>query len=397
MSLLKSGIAISKGNLIFSIYSFFYLFTFYIILTSLPNLSISTNYRLIVVAALNFEICIAILISSFFIKKINKLIFAYIIPLLIIIMSIFLFLTNWPFTLIIIFAIAPLLSIELVIFFNHFQEITLSSERARTAGIIAFVTLPFIFILTLMRQSSMNSFYSLIFIIVLNLGIIFLFFLRPNIKSINEKKEVGNYFEKKVIFFYLFPWILFSIINVTLAEDASIYILEQTSASFHLFLVALQVIGVNFGAVIAGFFADFFGRRITLALSLTLYGTSSVLVGMFTTNGAFSLMYFINGMSWGILFVLYIFVVWGDLANKDNCAKMYSFGLITYFSSLGIGLLIPRTFLPISTSSLLTCLIIFLSIIPVFLAPELISSDFIEKIRLKRHINVIKKLNKNQG
>jgi MFS family permease len=160
------------------------------------------------------------------------------------------------------------------------------------------------------------------------------------------------------------------------------------------FLIGLQAIGVNLGAIIAGFFADFSGRRITLALSLTLYGISAVLGGMFTTNETLSFMYFINGTSWGILFVLYFFVIIGDLANSENCAKMYSLGLVTYFSSVAIGL-IYQGFLSSIISSLLTCLLIFLSIIPVLLSPELISSDFIKRIKLKRHTNAIKKLNKN--
>ena len=202
--------------------------------------------------------------------------------------------------------------------------------------------------------------------------------------------------KKKIVFLYLVPWLLFSIINVTLAKNNSTYIFEQTSASFYVFLVALQAIGVCFGAIIAGFVADLFGRRIALAITLSLYGTSAALGGIFANPQVFSVMYFINGMSWGILFVMYIFVVWGDLANKDNCSKMYSLGVLTYFLSLGLGAFIPQIFLPFGTSSLLICLIIFLSILPIFLSPELVRSDFIERIRLKRHINALSK-NKNQG
>jgi MFS family permease len=242
-----------------------------------------------------------------------------------------------------------------------------------------------------------NAPYFILFIAMLSLGLFLFVFLRTKVNNVEGKKEAQNCFEKKVVILYLVPWLLFSIINVTLAKNNSTHIFEQTSASFYVLLIALQVIGVCFGAIIAGFVADFFGRRIVLAVTLSLYGTSSALGGIFTNPQVFSVMYFINGMSWGILFVMYIFVVWGDLANKDNCAKMYSLGAITYFLSLGIGAIIPQTFLPLGTSSLLICLIIFLSILPIFMAPELATTDFIEGIKLKRHINTVKKLKKNQG
>ena len=362
MSLLKSGIEISKRKFIFIVYSFFFIFIFYYILSLLVNL-----HGLIATAALNFEICIAIFASSFFVKKINGIIFCYITALITVIVSIFIFITNGLFQLIFIFSIAPLFSVGLLIFFNYFQQITVSTERGRVAEVVALAVLPCFFILSLVPPSNVNAPYFILFIAMLSLGLFFFVLFRAKVNNVESKKEVQNYFEKKVVFLYLIPWLLFSIINVTLAKSNSIHIFEQTSASFYVFLVALQVIGVCFGAIIAGFVADFFGRRIALAATLSLYGTSSALGGIFANPQVFSVLYFINGMSWGILFVMYIFVVWGDLANKDNCAKMYSLGLITYFLSLGIGAFIPQAFLPIGTSSLLTCLIAFLSILPIFM------------------------------
>jgi hypothetical protein len=316
--------------------------------------------------------------------------------LIIAIVSIFIFITNGPLQLIFIFSIAPLFSIELLFFFSYFQRITLSTERARVAEVVALAVLPCLFILTLVPPSKANAPYFILFIATLSLGLFLFVFFRTKVNNVESKKEVQNYFEKKVVFLYVVPWILFSIINVTLAKNNSAHIFGQTSASFYVFLVALQVMGVCFGAMIAGFVADFFGRRIALAITLTLYGTSAALGGLFPNPQVFSLMYLINGMSWGILFVMYIFVVWGDLSNKDNRAKMYSMGLITYFLALGIGEFIPQTFLSMGTSSLLMCLIIYLSILPIFLSQELARSDLIERIRLKRHVNAIKKI-KNQG
>ncbi len=330
MSLLKSGMEISKRKLIFLVYSFFYMFIFYNILVLLAD-----RYGLIATAALNFEICIGILVSSFLVKKINDVTFCYITAFIAAIVSFFIFTTNGPFQLIFIFLIAPFFSVGLLVFFKYFQQITVPTERARVAEVIALAVLPFVFILSTVPISNVNAPYFILFIAMLSLGLFLFIFLRTKVNNVEDKKQVQNCFEKKIVFLYLVPWLLFSIINVTLAKNNSTYIFDQTSASFYMFLVALQVIGVCFGAIIAGFVADFFGRRIALAVTLSLYGASSALGGIFANPQVFSVMYFINGMSWGILFVMYIFVVWGDLANKDNCAKMYSLGVITYFLSAG--------------------------------------------------------------
>jgi MFS family permease len=155
----------------------------------------------------------------------------------------------------------------------------------------------------------------------------------------------------------------------------------------------MQFVGVIFGCIIGGAMADFFGRRLSLGFSLTSYGTSAALVGIFTSNEALSFVYVVNGLSWGILFTMYIFVVWSDLANKDNCAKMYSIGLTTYYITIGIGLL-TQISIPIVFSSLATCLLVFLSNIPIMLAPELLPPYFRERMKMKLHMKAVKKIGK---
>jgi MFS family permease len=149
--------------------------------------------------------------------------------------------------------------------------------------------------------------------------------------------------------------------------------------------------------VIGGVIADFFGRRPSLALSLTLYGASSALAGLIQTEAAFSLMYIMNGFSWGILFMSYSFVIWGDLANEKNVAKIYAIGLATYFSALGFGLLFPQTSqIPLMATALLTCLLVFFLNVPIILAPELLSNNASERMRLQMHMNAVKRIRKKQ-
>jgi len=183
---------ISKRKLIFFVYSFFYIFIFYNILALLAN-----HYCSIATAALNFEICIAILVSSFFVKKINAIIFCYIAPFIATIVSIFIFITNGSFQLIFIFLLSPLFSFGLLIFFSYFQQITVSTERARVAEVIALAVLPFVFILSSAPLNNVSAPYFILFIAILSLGLFLFVFLRTKTNNIEDKKEVQNYFEKK--------------------------------------------------------------------------------------------------------------------------------------------------------------------------------------------------------
>ena len=192
---------------------------------------------------------------------------------------------------------------------------------------------------------------------------------------------------------------MFSLINVTLAKSISFHISQQVSSPSYLFLTVLQLVAAFFGALSGGVIADFFGRRASLVFSLTLYGVSSALAGIASSYAVLYFVYIANGLSWGILLAMYSFVVWGDLANKENSAKMYAIGFMIFYVSQVIGLLPFEQMLqtPLFVSALVSCLLIFLSNIPIFLAPELLPSDFREKIKLKLHITAVKKIRRTQN
>jgi len=393
MGFLKSGIEITKGKLAFLIYNLLFLLISYFIIIFLGNICSGIGNRWVVIIALNLEICIAILIASFIIGRIDKKKFWFISPVTTIGLSAFLFLLNGTPRLAIVFAIAPIFAVSFLMFFQSFQDFTLTTERARISGIIAFITLPLVFIFETLPVSIPIAFY---FLAAINIAAIFFAFLKPKLRNDQAAEKGEKTFEKRVMLLYLIPWIIFSMVNVTLAKNNSFCIVQQTSASFYVFLEALEAIGVSIGAIMIGFLADFVGRRITAAVALTLYGVCSALGGLFDSKWAFSLMFLIGGVSWGSFFVLFIFVIWSDLANKENWAKMYALGLITYFASLCVSPLIPQAFLSLETGSLVTCLLSFFAIVPIFAVPEISSNNFIENMRIKRHIDSLKKL-RNQG
>lgn len=351
--------------------------------------------------AYNFVVVAALLLSSYFINRINRIFTIYGCSIVTSVATVFLFFVpNDALRLTLVFVTAALFSLGQLSFFTYFWNSTLPEERGRIGGLIGFVSLPFYFFVSIGVASILDFSGLLLLSIAIGSTQLLIVFLGPR-RAFSEKKErTENFFEKRTILLYLIPWLVFSLINATLAKDISLNIVEQVSSSFYIQLTIVQLVTALSGTLVGGIIADLFGRRIPLAISLTLYGISSALPGILNNYATFYFAYATNGLSWGILLTLFSFVIWGDLSNKENCGKMYSIGLATLYFTISVGLFFPEILdIPIIVSSLTSCLLIFLSNIPIFLAPELLQSDFRERIRLKLHMNAVKKAKKsrNQG
>jgi len=399
----KYGVLLTKRGLVintiltFVFYTLYFVFSFYI-----PQQFVeAVDSRIIVQISFNFIVTITLLLTSFFIKRINKLHVIYACSIGISIITSFLFLASSDiFRVICIFAIATCFGIGQLEFLTYFWSLTAPEERGRVAGFSGFIALLFHLIMYSAVAASLN-FNSAVFLgMVLSLGALLVIPLKPE-KGVLTKKtnERGKYSEKRTVLLYSIPWLLFSLINATFAKNISFQISQQVPSSFYIFLTVLQAGAAIFGMLSGGIIADFFGRRASLAFSLTLYGVSSALAGIASSYAVLYFVYIANGLSWGILLAMYSFVVWGDLANKENSAKMYAIGFMIFYVSQVIGLLPFEQMLqtPLFVSALVSCLLIFLSNIPIFLAPELLPSDFREKIRLKLHITAVKKIRRTQN
>jgi hypothetical protein len=357
-----------------------------------------------VTTAFNFVIVLTLLITRFFIHKFNEIRIICGCSIIISILTISLLSTSNIILRSIFFLVAGMFfSIAQLESFIYFWNLTAPEERGRVGGIIGFFSLPIVFFITAFAE--ILDFYQIILLsIILSSGILVIKLSNPKIKEIvtAQTKEKGYQPEKRTILLYSIPWVVFSVINATLARDMTFFFSMQLPSSFYISLTISQSLGAICGALIGGIIADFFGRRLALTFSLTLFGISSALAGLVKSYELLYFVYIANGVNWGILLTVYSWVIWGDLANKKNCFKRYSIGMIIYYFTIGIGTLkdqIPPV--PLLVSSILSCLLIFLSNIPLLLAPELLSSDFRERIKMKLHMNRLKKigrkLSQNQG
>ena len=345
----------------------------------------------------NFIIAITLLLGSFFIHRFNTIHVIYECSIILTAITPLLFVSNITLRLAIIFIQGIFFSLGQLASLTYFWSLTVSEERGRVAGLAGFFVLSLFQIIGPIAQI-IGFTWAVVIIFSLSLGTLTVRLFEPKKKtSLTRKKdEEGHHHEKKTVILYTIPWILFSVVNATLARNISSSIFESVPISFYMFLLILQIIASGFGALGGGIVADFIGRRSALGTSLTLFGISMVLGGLFQTTEVLYFMFIVNGLNWGILWTLYGSVIWGDLGDKENVAKRYSIGLMIFYMVTGIGFLfIPQiSQISLVTSSLLGCLLIFISNIPLILAPELLSSDFRDKIKLILYVNTLKRIRK---
>lgn len=384
--------------LFFSFLSWYYVFALFVLRHVVGS---SAETYLMVNASFNFIIAITLILSSFFIQRFSKIGIIYKYSLATsIVTTLLLFTSSIVLRLMIIFVAGVFFSIGQLAGFTYFWSLTLSEERGRVAGLIGFFALPIVYIVVWTAEPFDFS-GTVMLGVILSLGTLVIRLLRPEKKAMLTTKKDGKGYnpEKRTILLYSVPWALFSLINATLARNISLYVLESVPFSYYMALVVLQLVAAVFGALGGGIIADFFGRRFSLVFSLTLYGIGSALVGLVENYVMFYFVYVVNGLNWGILLTLYFLVVWGDLADKESCAKSYSIGLIIYYLAMGVGSLLTHQIsqIPLIISSLVSCLLIFLSNIPLILVPELLSSDFRERIKLKLYMSVVRKIRRKQS
>jgi len=386
----------------FPFFSWYYVFSYDVLRFIVDE---NTGTFLICNSLFNCSICIALILAGSFIREVKKTSLLYTCSILSFAGTVFMILTpNNILKLASYFLSGVLYGTGLLAYFTYFWNLTVPEESGRVTGLIGFIFLPILSVIAILIKQ-LDFIETATLCIILNLGTLGIIPFNPgNITTLTTKRDLrGLNPEKGTILLYLIPWLIYSLINATLAKTVSFQVSQYFSVSSLMLLSILQVVGASFGAIIGGVIADFFGRRLSVAFGLTLYGISSAISGLSRSYQLFLLAFFGNGISWGIFLTVYTFLIWGDLATEETCAQRYSIGLAIYYFATGLGILLTPQLFQISLmfASITICLLIFLSNVPIILAPELLSSDFLEKVHLRLYMYLVRlgkqRYSTNQG
>jgi MFS family permease len=255
------------------------------------------------------------------------------------------------------------LGLGLPVCMAEFADSTAVENRARLGGI----TLLLMMGLGALTSSLLteNIMTSLLFLTCWRgLGLIAFFFTSLDRRNIRKKYDVTfiSILKQRSFVLYVIPWIMFSL-------------------AF---------------AIAGGFLCDIFGRKRIIIVGFIMLGVGYAVLGMYPLS-LFCWYFYtvIDGIAWGILFVIFITTIWGDLAYGKRSEKCYALGSLPYllssFLSLTIGPFIASVMSPYAIFSF-AAFFLFLAVIPLMFAPETLPEKKIKERELKKYIEKAKKI-----
>jgi len=225
------------------------------------------------------------------------------------------------------------------------------------------------------------------------LGVAGIPFYAP-VKITREGREQCSFLiivKEKTFLLYFFPWFLFCLINFIESP-----LIEQFFGHrlFDVYLM-IGIIISSVSAFLGGMICDLRGRKVASMVSFVLLGVSyailSIFQGMLFSTYSFMLL---EGTAWGILYVIFVFVVWGDLSEMVVREKYYLVGSMPYLLSSWIEILAKPLveLVPIYASFSLASFFLFLAVIPLMFAPETLPEKMLRERELRSYIEKAKQV-----
>jgi MFS family permease len=210
--------------------------------------------------------------------------------------------------------------------------------------------------------------------------------LEPNDTNILTSPTVAR---NRTFCMYFIAWLMFAFI-----DGLEGVILTPAVAKLSLSIRLIELLVTGFSAIIAGAFSDWIGRKRVLIFGFVSLGIAYAALGLFSQVLASLLFYLvIEGMALGSLWVLFVVVLWGDLA-KTKSERFYAVGETPFFlTEIFSVILTPYvSSIPESNSFSLAALFLFMSVLPLLYAPETLPEKSIRDRELKHYLERAKKV-----
>ncbi|MHA1722232.1 MAG: hypothetical protein ACTSXW_04045 [Candidatus Baldrarchaeia archaeon] len=275
----------------------------------------------------------------------------------------------------------------------YFAEETDFLTRGTIGGLIFFLTN----LLTPLILAFSTNFILAVISIVIWRALVFLLFplIFPKESVFKKRKEVPY---KLVIFdrrflLYFIPWLMFSLIY----SFQRVVIERNLSADFVNLLTIIAAISGTISAFFAGILCGQFGRKRIIILGFVSLGIAYGIIGVSPSNWLFPFYLYgiVGGAAWGILLLMFVLVLWGDLSetSMNSPQKYYALGSLPFFLSDSLGFLFSLYILiPVNEAFSVASFFLFLAVVPLMYAPETLPEKVIREKELKKYIEKAKKI-----
>lgn len=198
-------------------------------------------------------------------------------------------------------------------------------------------------------------------------------------------------FHDRSFVLYLIPWLMFSIIDTL--EKALFS--DVIGPEYNVLALTVQPVVAGLSMLVGGLLSDRIGRKRVVMYGFVSLGVAYAIIGVAPTlQLAWSIYLFVDAVAAGILWIVFIMILWGDLSSQGSREKYYVIGSLPFLATAAI----PLSLMPLSrllqatTAFSLASFFLFLAVLPLMYAPETLPQKKIELQRLKGYLAQAKKL-----
>ena len=274
---------------------------------------------------------------------------------------------------------------------SYFANSVAIEKRGFIGGIIwsivGFTVLIFGFLITIVGQWAI--------IVALTIwrllgGSGFLVLTRKEAKiSTQASPSYSTVIRKREILLYVFPWVMFCIINFAEAP-----VLNKVFGDDFAIITVLEYAIVGFVAPIAGFFADVVGRKRIVIAGFIMIGLEYAALSIFSSYPEAVYLYlFLDGVTWGLFLSVFFMAIWGDLGEHYDKEKYYTLGGLPFLLAGFLPILIrSQVSGDYSTAAFsLASFFLFLAVLPLMYAPETLPEKTIKDREIQTYLEKAQK------
>ena len=208
------------------------------------------------------------------------------------------------------------------------------------------------------------------------IGLLLFLLLKTGENLTQTKVTYLKIIRERTFLLYLVPWSIFCVINFFQAPFFDSQLQQQyvgigTNLSY---VISLGEFGIGaISMIISGYLSDRIGRKRLIIIAYAMVGVGYALLSVASQNQVIFYSYvLLDGIAWGIFFLMFLLVIWGDLAQTRFKNRYYLIGIMPFIlSSYITPLVTPITGdIPLFSAFSFASFFLFLAVIPLMIAPE---------------------------
>jgi len=219
------------------------------------------------------------------------------------------------------------------------------------------------------------------------------YFLKP--KNHDSPKVAKTSFisilRNRSFLLYFVAWLMFCLVDIF--EGAIIYHFLKPELLYIMDLI--EPVIATFFILIAGFMCDWIGRKKIVLSGFVALGAAYAIIGLLPLSDLSWYLYFVvDGVAWGIFYLTFVLILWGDLSQSGSREKYYALGSVPYFISYIIPQFLTDSFveqISLYAAFSLAAFFLFIAVMPLVFAPETLPEKKMELRRLRSFAEDAKK------